>query len=186
MSMMSESLIIPSLPGSFNFIFPTFLQSSMVECLLSSESEFVLVARIRLFSPWYDVPSQLTGRKTSSFYLSSIILRRKRQNILQRLNWTKAHNRLLVKVDIYCRGEWLKPLGHFASLAWHKVLLVSPRNVTVVSTQLCASLLPRVTALSPRPLQPWNSLQKHHPTFNLCTNLQCLTNSKHESRYHRW
>ena len=49
----------------FTFIFPKFLQSSMVQ----SESEFVRVVGIHFVSPRYD-PSGLTGRKTSSIYLS--------------------------------------------------------------------------------------------------------------------
>ena len=37
--------------GSFNFIYSKFLQSSTVECVLSSESEFVLEVGIRFVSP---------------------------------------------------------------------------------------------------------------------------------------
>ena len=65
------------LPGSFNFIAPPlnliFTQSSTVECVQSSESDFVLVAGgTHLVSPWYD-PSRLTGRKTSSMYILYMI-----------------------------------------------------------------------------------------------------------------
>ena len=69
-----QGFYIPSfcLPGSFNFIFPKFLQSSTVECVLSTESECVLVVGIQFVSPWYD-PSRLTGRKTSSISLSLYI-----------------------------------------------------------------------------------------------------------------
>ena len=57
-------------PDSFNFIFSKFLQSSTVECVLNSESKIILVVGIHFVSPWYD-PSRLTGRKTSSIYVSS-------------------------------------------------------------------------------------------------------------------
>ena len=58
------------LPGSLNFVSPKFVQSSTVECVLSCESDFVLVIGIGLHfvSPWYD-PSRLTGRKTSNVCL---------------------------------------------------------------------------------------------------------------------
>ena len=39
------------LPGSCNFVSSKFLQSAMVECVLSSESEFVLVVGIHFVSP---------------------------------------------------------------------------------------------------------------------------------------
>ena len=57
--------------GSFNFIFSKFLQSSTVECVLKSESEFSLAVGMHFVSPWCD-PSRLTGCKTSSIYLSFI------------------------------------------------------------------------------------------------------------------
>ena len=39
------------LPGSFNFVFHKFLQSSTVECVFNSESELLLVVGIHLVSP---------------------------------------------------------------------------------------------------------------------------------------
>ena len=39
------------LPGSFNFIFSTFLQSSTMACALASESDFSLVVEIHFLWP---------------------------------------------------------------------------------------------------------------------------------------
>ena len=66
----TQGFYLPSfcLPGLFNFILSTFLQSSMVECVLIGESELLLVVGIHFVSPCYD-PSRLTGCKTSSIYL---------------------------------------------------------------------------------------------------------------------
>ena len=47
------SFYLPSfcLSGSFNFIFPTVLQSSTVECVLNSEPEVLLVVGIHFVRP---------------------------------------------------------------------------------------------------------------------------------------
>ena len=50
------------------------LQRCAVECVLSSESEFVTCGRNTfLFRPYNYDPSRLTGRKTSSIYLYIIL-----------------------------------------------------------------------------------------------------------------
>ena len=52
---------------------PNLSKSSTVECVLSSKSEFLLVIGIHFVSPWYD-PSRLTGRKTASISLCSLLV----------------------------------------------------------------------------------------------------------------
>ena len=72
-----QSNYLPSfcLPSSVRFNFSKFLRSSTVECVLNSRSEFSLVVLvgIHFVSPSYDL-SRLTGRKTSSIYLSIYLL----------------------------------------------------------------------------------------------------------------
>ena len=68
----SCSKLTPSfcLPGSFNFIFLQFLQSSTVEWVSSSEWEFILVVGIHFVSPWYD-PQPFAFNYISLLYLST-------------------------------------------------------------------------------------------------------------------
>ena len=69
-----QGFYLPSFcrPGSFNFIFPKFLQSSLVECVSSWESEFVkLVVGIYFGSPWsMTLRGSLGVKHQVSIYLS--------------------------------------------------------------------------------------------------------------------
>ena len=42
--------LVSCFPGSFNFIFSKFLESSIVECVFNSESEFLLIVECVLNS----------------------------------------------------------------------------------------------------------------------------------------
>ena len=116
----ASTYLVSAFPGSFNFIFPKFLQSSSVECGLSCESKFWLVVGIHFVSPWYG-PSRLTGRKHQvSIYLPLFFWEDCGSGDL----WISAHETSLSAYDLVYVWATSPLIGYFGCLLFTSLLFL--------------------------------------------------------------